>query len=276
MIRWVGGAVQHDDTMKNLVSKLLLLCALASFGNADEPLRVLCYNIHHCEGVDGKLDLNRIARVIQSVRPDIVALQEVDANSRRSDSVNQPTRLADLVGMHVVFGANIQLNGGGHYGNAVLSKFPIQSYENHSLPNTNGGEQRGVLACKIQIPGISRPLVFLATHFDHRKDDAQRFESAQFVNKLISDTGAPAILAGDMNDVLGSRTLYELQKRWRSTTAKPLPTIPVAKPERQIDFILYRPANTFRVKEVKVLDERVASDHRAIFAVIDMGSNLNR
>ena len=41
-------------------------------------LRVLTYNIHHGEGTDGKLDLDRIARVIKAAEPDIVALQEVD------------------------------------------------------------------------------------------------------------------------------------------------------------------------------------------------------
>ena len=43
-------------------------------------LRILSYNIHHGEGMDGKLDLPRIASVITSVQPDIVALQEVIAS----------------------------------------------------------------------------------------------------------------------------------------------------------------------------------------------------
>ena len=44
---------------------------------ADE-LRLVAYNIHHGEGMDGKLDLERIARVIAAEKPDLVALQEVD------------------------------------------------------------------------------------------------------------------------------------------------------------------------------------------------------
>ena len=43
-------------------------------------LRVLSYNIHHAAGTDGKLDLTRIANVINSVKPDVVSLQEVDQN----------------------------------------------------------------------------------------------------------------------------------------------------------------------------------------------------
>lgn len=55
----------------------------------DQTLRVLSYNIHHAAGTDGKLDLKRIAAVIQSVTPDIVSLQEVDQRVRRSDSIDR-------------------------------------------------------------------------------------------------------------------------------------------------------------------------------------------
>ena len=61
----------------------------------DKPirLRVLCYNIHHAEGVDGKLDLPRIARIILSVKPDLVALQEVDQNTKRTGQGEQAAEL---------------------------------------------------------------------------------------------------------------------------------------------------------------------------------------
>jgi len=78
---------------------------------------VLTYNIHHGEGVDGKLDLVRIAKVIQEVEPDIVALQEVDQNAGRSGQVDQAAELGRLTKMRSVFGGNIALQG-GEYGNA--------------------------------------------------------------------------------------------------------------------------------------------------------------
>ena len=49
-----------------------------------------------------------------------------------------------------------------------------------------------------------------------------------------------------------------------------MPTVPVGKPTRQIDFILVRPAARWKVIETKVLDEAVASDHRAIFAILEL------
>ena len=76
-----------------------------------EPIRVrvLSYNIHHAEGVDRDLDLDRISRVIRSVDPDLVALQEVDRKVTRTRGVDQPAELARLTGMKVVFGSNIEL-----------------------------------------------------------------------------------------------------------------------------------------------------------------------
>lgn len=239
---------------------------------AEEPirLRVLSYNIHHAEGVDGKLDVERIAAIIQSVEPDLVAVQEVDQRVQRSQLVDQPAELARLTKMHVVFGDNIELQG-GYYGNAILSRFPIQSHTNLRLPNFNNGEQRGALSAEIAIPQLSEPLLFLATHFDHRRDPQERVASAQALNRRVAEQPQrPALLAGDLNDVHDSSTLQELAKQWTHSAPQPLPTIPVSTPSRQIDFVLFRPQSRWKVIEVRVLDEAVASDHRPILAVLEL------
>ncbi|WP_345686549.1 endonuclease/exonuclease/phosphatase family protein [Novipirellula caenicola] len=251
---------------------LLLLVSLAPFAVADEPvkLRVLSYNIHHGEGIDGQLDLQRIAAVINSVKPDLVALQEVDQNVGRSQSVDQPAELARLTDMNVVFGANIPLQG-GHYGNAILSRYPVRAHTNRMLPNLADGEQRGYIEATIQIPGVAEPLLLMATHLDHRRDERERLESADAINASVKKAKQPiALLAGDMNATPDSETMKRLGAMWTSVTDAPIPTIPVTEPKRQIDFILYRPQNRWNVVEVNVLDEAVASDHRAIFAVLQL------
>ncbi|MBL4641696.1 MAG: hypothetical protein JKX86_07725 [Verrucomicrobiales bacterium] len=68
-------------------------------------LRVMTYNIHHAEGLDGKVDLERIANVIRQSNADIVALQEVDKNTRRTGGIDMPADLARRTGMNIVFGA---------------------------------------------------------------------------------------------------------------------------------------------------------------------------
>lgn len=259
---------KHGGT-RLLLGALLLLSFERVRGAEPVRLRVLSYNIHHAEGVDRKLDLPRIARVIQSVKPDVVALQEVDFKARRTQAVDQPAELARLTQMRVAFGANIPLQG-GKYGNAVLSRFPILRSKNHALPNFDRGEQRGVLEVHLEVSGMKQPLLVWATHLDHRRPDRERVASAKAINQLLAPhLQRPALLAGDMNDVHGSATLAQFESMWSHTTEKPQATIPVDHPTRQIDFICFRPKQSWKVLELKVLDEAVASDHRAVFAVLE-------
>ena len=190
-------------------------------------LRVLSYNIHHGEGVDEKLDLERIAGVIRQVEPDVVALQEVDRKVARTMAVDQPAELARLTKMHVAFGGNIELQG-GDYGNAVLSRLPIRRQANHKLPCFENGEQRGVLEVDIDWPGGQEPLWFFGTHLDHRRKGEERLASAKAINELVGKHPArPALLAGDLNDVPESAVLAEFDKQWQRTSDKALPTTPV-------------------------------------------------
>ena len=232
-------------------------------------LRVLSYNIHHAEGIDGKLDVARIARVINDCQPDLVALQEVDKLVKRTETIDQPSELARLTNMHVVFGGNIELQG-GHYGNAILSRFQVTYSENHLLPCLNDGEQRGVLEATIQLPN-NTSLRLLATHFDHRSDDAERQQSATAVQALMHDSEQlPAIFAGDLNDTISSPTLNSLLEHWSRPSEEVQPTIPVAIPDRQIDFVLFRPTVRWKVVETRVFEETIASDHRPILAVLEL------
>ncbi len=255
----------------------LVLCLQVCAQN-DKPIRirVLSYNIHHGAGTDEKLDLPRIAKVIKSVSPDIVALQEVDRGTRRTEHVDQPAELARLTEMKAVFEKNIDYQG-GEYGNAVLTKLPIVSSKNHYLPQLREGERRGALEVKVKVDGLDQPLLFIATHFDYRRDDGERIASAKLVNELIEKRlDQPAILAGDLNAVPDSEAIRIVKQKWHDTTEKPLFTFPSDKPSRQIDFILFRPGGRWKTIEVRVLDEAVASDHRPIFSVMAIVGNKNK
>lgn len=257
---------------------VLVLCTLRCDALAAEQpglLRVLSYNIHHGEGVDGKLDLERIARVILSVEPDLVALHEVDSRTERTLFVDQPAELASLTNMQVVFGDNIPYQG-GRYGNAVLSRFPIIRTENHALRSFYPGEQRGVLEVEVQLPNNQPSLLLFATHLDYRVESPERLVSASQINELIASRGdRPALLLGDLNAVPGSGAMLELNKQWRRTNRRTLPTYISDTECKQIDYIMFRPAKRWRVIETRVLRETIASDHRPILAVLSL-CPLNR
>src|SRR5688572_9491457 len=134
-------------------SLLLLLFAVAPVLAAEPAtLRVMSYNIHHGEGLDKRLDLERIAEVITDASADIVGLHEVDRGCERTQKRDLPAELAQLTGMKVVFEKNISYQG-GEYGNAVLSRFPIKSSKNTHYKMLRAGEQRGVLQLVLEVHG---------------------------------------------------------------------------------------------------------------------------
>ena len=86
---------------------IVILFSPAGIIRAEEnssSLKVLCWNIHHGRGADGNVNLERIAAVIREHAPDIVMLQEVDKNCKRTGRIDQPAELARLTGMKQVFG----------------------------------------------------------------------------------------------------------------------------------------------------------------------------
>jgi len=250
---------------------LLLECSSGPLAAAP-PLRILSYNIHHAEGVDGKLDVERIAGIVRGCEADVVAVQEVDKGAGRSQRIDQPAELARLTKLeHFVFGKTIDLQG-GEYGNLVLSRFPIASSKVHALPNSAGAEQRGVVEAEIA-PTEGQPFRLFATHLDFgRKEasEADRQGAIRLVNERVGATRQPAIFAGDFNCVPDSPTIRTIRETWLQSNSAEALTIPVGRPTRQIDFIFLRPQTQWRVIDVQVLDEAVASDHRPILATVEL------
>ena len=259
-----------------LLPWFVVLGWLSGTARSVEPpatVRVLTYNIHHGESTAGKLDLSRIAAVVRESGADVVALQEVDRHVPRSGGVDQAAELASQLDMHAVFAANISLDG-GEYGNAVLSKWKVRLIANHLLPNLNDGEQRGVLEVEIAWPRES-PLRLLATHLDHRRDEAERLKSAEMINELEArEPGAWTLLAGDINAVPESQTLSILNMNWQISDSQLAPTIPSDKPSRKIDYIFtQRGQDLYTLRCAQVLDEKTASDHRPLLAVFDRNNS---
>ncbi len=255
-------------------------CPAFPAASAETPgrLRVLAYNIHHGEGTDGKVDLERIARVIRDARPDLVALNEVDRGVKRTNQIDQPKELARLTQMQVIFERNIVYQG-GDYGNAVLSRLPIKRHQNHALPSFYKGEQRGVLEVEVEPPGGKETILFLATHLDYRPDDKERQASVKKIEELLGDgpgdlgdrSGRPVLLAGDLNANPDSEVLKLFRRTWTVAASREKTlTYPSKEPTKQIDYVLFRPAGRWKAIEVRAIDEPVASDHRPVLAVLEL------
>jgi len=247
---------------------LLLTLAFCCGSAAEQPtttntLRVMTYNIHHGQGVDGKIDLERIAGIIKTQKVDIVALQEVDRNTLRTVRRDVAGELGKLTGMNWCFGKNINYQG-GEYGTAVLSRFPILEMTNTHYQMLHPHEQRGLLQAVLDVGG--RKVLLLNTHLDYHNDDAERVLDVKTIKGAIdSRTNMPVILCGDFNEGPGSRTYHRLSEfladTWKAVGNGVGYTFSSGAPWQRIDFIWHskhlRPLNASVIKTN-------ASDHMPV------------
>jgi endonuclease/exonuclease/phosphatase family metal-dependent hydrolase len=264
------------------LSRLLLSLALASTSaclasagaRAQDraTLRILAYNIKHGEGMDRVIDLERAARVINSLDPDVVALQEVDSAVRRTSGVDQATRLGELTGMHATFGAFFDYQG-GRYGMALLSKQPFVGVLNHRLPD--GAEPRTGLAARIRVGEPPQEIVVVGIHLYATAEE--RYAQAARLVEILADETAPVILAGDFNSRPESEVMALLARSWQipEKGADHL-TFPSDAPNREIDYIMYRPVDRFEVLDLRVIDEPLVSDHRPVLIELRLLDASNR
>ncbi|PHQ33866.1 endonuclease/exonuclease/phosphatase family protein [Rhodopirellula bahusiensis] len=232
--------------------------------------RVLSYNIKRGYGNDGKTDLSRTADVISKLNPDFVGLQEVDERCNRSGNVDQAKWLGEQLDMHAAFAPFMDYDG-GRYGMAILSRYPIEKTEAVEL--ARGREPRVALAVHVALPDGNK-LTLVNVHFDYIRDDAVRFEQATKVREYIESLPNPAVLLGDFNDTPDSRTLKLFQEGFLEAD-KPADdpfTFSADKPDREIDFLFAAPAAKWSIKEVDVIDEPIASDHRPVLAILQLQS----
>ncbi|WAC20004.1 endonuclease/exonuclease/phosphatase family protein [Luteolibacter sp. SL250] len=240
---------------------LLMACPAVAQEKPPATLKVLCWNIHHGVGVDKKLDLERIAAVIRAQDPDVVALQEVDRGCRRSANTDQPTILGELTGLKSAFGEAMPYDGGS-YGQAILSKHPIKSTEVIRLSQN----QEPRIGFRAQILHPAGPVTLVSVHFDYRSLESRLAEGGNLL-KALEPISGPLVVAGDLNDVPGSATLALFKAPWEKVLLKaPSSSFPAREPVKEIDHIFQRGLIT--TEEASVIDERIASDHRPITAVL--------
>lgn len=240
---------------------LLFLLALGlPLGAAEPVLRVVTFNIHHGRGTDGKIDLERVARTLQALKPDVVALQEVDRDTKRSGGVDQLQRLAELTGWNSAFGQTMPYDG-GRYGNAILSRFPISEQTNHPLPVHEGQEPRAALMVTVT-PGRDLPAFrFVSTHFSHDRADARLDQAGHLLTRCRGVT-VPLLIGADFN---AKPTSAPMQRFWKAGF------VDQVHPQSEIDYILTRKDDRWERQEVLVVEDLVTSDHRPVLVTLRRG-----
>ena len=191
--------------------------------NKKAPIvKVMSFNIAHGLGMDGIVNLEKTAEVIEDSCATIIALQEVDRYfSARSSFVDQVEWLSERLGMYAAYGANMNFEPedserpNRQYGNVILSKYPIKYVENHLLTQVycpfGNNEQRGILETVIEVEGIY--LSVFNTHLA-LKDE----ELAVSIDEILAIAGKshfPRIIAGDFNASSSNVHMQKLNKHFR-------------------------------------------------------------
>ncbi len=234
-------------------------------------LRVITYNIHKCiGGVDRRYQPDRIAEVLRKLEADVLMLQEVDAGVSRSNGDKQAELLGELCGMryHTWF-PNVDIRGGGQYGNAIISKYPIIESSNIDL-TIRFKKRRSVLhgVIRVRHDEVDRTIHLYNMHlglarFERRIQLRKFLDSHPFAN-LHHDT--PVVVGGDLNDVYGGLGELLRPSGFRGVEKRPA-TFPAWGPIRPLDAIFVRGSVDF-MKLARCESElaRRASDHRPLFA----------
>jgi endonuclease/exonuclease/phosphatase family metal-dependent hydrolase len=250
---------------------------------ADErELRVATFNIHHGVGLDGALDLARIAAVVERTGAEVVGLQEVDRHwSERSNFVDQATWLAEWLDMDVAFGANLDLDPPlpgaprRQYGTAILSSYKIRETTNTLLPRPLGGEQRGLLEALIKVRGI--PVRVFNTHLQH-DSQVERLAQVDRIRQVLATAQESVVLLGDLNatpdtpEIAGLTDL--LVDAWVTAGVGDGFTFDAATPHARIDYVMSSGDVVARTAAVVATD---AADHLPV--VVDLalpGKKLRR
>ncbi|KQM77018.1 endonuclease/exonuclease/phosphatase [Pedobacter sp. Leaf216] len=234
----------------------------------------MTYNLHHCnppsKEKEGTIDVDAIAKVIALQKPDLVALQEVDVNTKRSGSINEAVLLATRLKMNFYFGKAIN-HDGGEYGVAILSRFPLSAQKTFMLPKNNNvkAEQRVLAMVTAEIEnGVF--IRFASTHLDAQRAEENRILQAKEINRLTEQETLPLIVAGDLNADPSSESIKIFDQAFTRTCSDCGFTIPVNNPDKTIDHIGFKKGNPFNVISHTVIPERYASDHLPVVAVLEL------
>ena len=236
--------------------------------DSSKIVRVLSFNILHGATVNNDFDLDKIAKVINSVKPDLVALQEVDFLTNRAKKMDLVTELAFRTKLAPLFGKAMTYDD-GEYGEGILSSYSFLSTQVHPLRYEKGYEPRTALAAAVIIKS-GDTIQFIGTHLDHIKDEQVRLQQAEDLVTIFKASNRPAILAGDLNALPNSASMKEIYKIWTKADQTNQPTYPSSHPIKKIDYVLYKPANRWKVLETKVIDEKIASDHCPLLTVLEL------
>ena len=240
-------------------------------------MRLLSYNIHKgIGGRDRRYRLERIIDVIEQENPDLICLQEVDRNVRRSKFHNQPQLLAEYFqSAEHLYQLNVHLKSGG-YGNLILSRWPFLSKHQISL-RYNSKKPRGAQLVVVDSP--EGPLHLVNWHLGLAEGERRWQVRHLLEHRLFQESShLPTVIMGDSNDWRNQleRVIFQAH-RFQEATHPPsrFRSFPAYLAMGSLDKLFYRGEMLIRhIRVIRTALAKVASDHLPLVADLHLKTEL--
>ncbi|MEX1094481.1 MAG: endonuclease/exonuclease/phosphatase family protein, partial [Planctomycetales bacterium] len=230
---------------------------------SSRTMRLLSYNIHKgIGGRDRRYALERVIQVIEQENPDLICLQEVDRNVRRSRFHDQPRLLADYFNAEAsLYQLNVHLKTGG-YGNLILSRWPFRARHQISL-RLNGKKPRGAQLVVIDTP---EGLLHLVNWHLGLAEGERRWQVRHVLTHHLfrEAESLPTLIAGDFNDWRNTLSVNSFADYlFEQATAPPsrFRSFPAYMPMGSLDKAFYRKLTVLHARVAASQIARQASDH---------------
>ncbi len=246
-------------------------------------LSLITYNIHKGFGL-GKVRflLPKMREALSTLNPDFVFLQEVQGEHRRREKrinawpdLPQFEYIAEEIWPHFLYAKNA-IYQSGHHGNAILSKYVFERFENINLSSIHRAS-RSILHSQIKIgPDPQVTVHLLCVHLGLFK--AERITQCQAIMQRISEAvpvHEPLLMAGDFNDWrhhLSGLLANELgiKEAFYSLKGRHARSFPAIKPALCVDRIYYRGMEVIDVQCLQGKPWRMLSDHIPLLARFEL------
>ncbi len=222
------------------------------------PIRVMDYNIHQGFNIEGYLDLESIARVIDRSGADLVCLQEVSRGWLINGSADTLLWLSDRLDMDYLF----MPASDDVWGNAILSRYPLKLVKSGFLPQLGAPLRRSFLLAEVDL-GDGDNINVMCTHLHHIEGESWIREEQ--VKKLLEEWDGleRTAVMGDFNAETGDYEVKEMHNAGFLDSQLELGegdklTWVHYEPHRRIDYIWV--AEDLEISDVEVIYS-TASDH---------------
>jgi endonuclease/exonuclease/phosphatase family metal-dependent hydrolase len=191
--RWLVGAIA--------VAAVAVPAVTVLAWPADQPartdgsvLRVMTFNID--QGVTpGRLDLEQLASDVEAEDPDVVVLEEVGRGWALSGTTDEAVWFSRRLGMPFVWSPAAD----AQFGNAVLSRVPVGSWEVLQLGKGNGTQARS--AAFVHLDMAERDVLVIGTHLMNGSAEPMHVSRAEAYRAILVRWAGTAdtVFLGDMN-----------------------------------------------------------------------------